>query len=105
MSFARIEIEQTTAATWQAEVEVGFPQCKREMVRAGSFAGIIEAVEAAHARMTGQPQREAKPAPVVAEPAAEPESDASSNGTFDRAAYQREYMRKRRAASRQRPDE
>ena len=44
MPMALIQIEEVEANRWHAEVEVGFPLCRREVINARSFDDVIVAV-------------------------------------------------------------
>jgi hypothetical protein len=52
MSFARVTIEQTGPMRWIAEVELGGSTARREVIRAQTWGGVLEGVQAAYDRLT-----------------------------------------------------
>ncbi len=55
MSLARIEIEEHRPGFWVAEVEAGYPACRRERVTGGTIVEIVSKVGDAYERMMGRP--------------------------------------------------
>ena len=70
MSHARIEIEHINSNKWVAEVEAGFPRCRRARVVASSYGGIISEISAKMAEFYPQPTKK-----VMADIVVPPEPD------------------------------
>jgi hypothetical protein len=54
MSLARIEIEEHRPGYWVAEVEAGYPACRRERVTGGDIVEIVTRVGEAYERLAGR---------------------------------------------------
>lgn len=70
MSLARIEIEEHRPGHWVAEVEAGYPACRRERVTGGDIVEIVTKVGEAYERLAGRPN--------LAVPLAEPLAPTSA---------------------------
>ncbi len=67
MSLARIEIEEHRPGFWVAEVEAGYPACRRERLAAGTLLDIVTKIGDAYERMMGRPAVAVAAKPATAE--------------------------------------
>jgi hypothetical protein len=61
MSLARIEIEEHRPGHWVAEIEAGYPACRRERVTGGDIVEIVTRVGEAYERLAGRGVPQAHP--------------------------------------------
>jgi hypothetical protein len=86
MSLARIEIEEHRPGHWVAEVEAGYPACRRERVTGGDIVEIVTRVGEAYERLMGRPAFSAGPA-IWAGPA-EPQTVADVTKSADEQFFE-----------------